>query len=181
MIDYELLDKASKYYADLGYERIEVPWMVTPEVDRITKPREVESLEVKQKGKNLIASGEQGFLYLMLKGYLPKGKYQTITPCFRDDSYDFTHSKVFMKLELIDTLNYGQLAVDRLVKDANDLFNSIFKYPEHFNTTNIANITDINYHEVELGSYGCREHQHLKWVFGTGLAEPRTSRLLKLE
>ena len=53
------------------------------------------------KNKNLIASGEQGFLYLGLKEYLAPGKYVTLTPCFRNESYDLTHSKNFMKVELI--------------------------------------------------------------------------------
>jgi hypothetical protein len=33
---------------------------------------------------------------------------------------------------------------------------------------------------IELGSYGIREHDNLKWVFGTGLAEPRLSKVLRL-
>jgi hypothetical protein len=181
MIDYNLLAEASNHYAERGYERIEVPWMVTPHVDFITKPKDVEPLEVLQKGKNLIASGEQGFLYQMLKGYLPRGKYQTITPCFRNDSYDFTHSKVFMKLELINTKDPGNQAVSQMIADALDLFQSLFKEPKYINTTNENSIIDINFKDVELGSYGTRSYEHLNWSFGTGLAEPRTSRLLILE
>jgi hypothetical protein len=181
MIDYQLLADASEFYEQRGYQRIEVPWMVTPDVDFITKPKDVEPLEVLQKGKNLIASGEQGFLYQMLKSYLPKGKYQTITPCFRNDAYDFTHSKVFMKLELIDTLNPGNSTVNRMVSDALDLFRSLFKEPNNVNTTLENDIIDINYNDIELGSYGTRKHGHLNWSFGTGLAEPRTSRLINLE
>ena len=32
----------------------------------------------------------------------------------------------------------------------------------------------------ELGSYGIRTCDYLKWIYGTGCAEPRLSRVLKL-
>ena len=32
--------------------------------------------------------------------------------------------------------------------------------------------------EIELGSYGYREFEHMKWIYGTGCAEPRTSRII---
>lgn len=38
---------------------------------------------------------------------------------------------------------------------------------------------DIEYKGVELGSYGIRECSFLKWIYGTGIAENRTSNLLK--
>ena len=79
----------------VGFERIETPWLVTEAVDGITRPADVQPYRVESKNKNLIASGEQGFLYLYLKEYLPKGKFQTVTPCFRNDSFDYTHTKYF--------------------------------------------------------------------------------------
>ena len=179
MIDYNLLNYALEHYNKKGYERIEVPWMVSEWVDSLTRPKDVKGLHVVEKNKNLIASGEQGFLYLMLKGYLPKGKYQTITPCFRNDSYDFTHSKVFMKIELIDTLDMN---VDHMIADSLELFEDLFK-----DNKDLLAISpqkdgsfDIDFSVTELGSYGIREAQSLKWAYGTGLAEPRTSRLIKV-
>jgi hypothetical protein len=86
-----------------------------------------------------------------------------------------------MKLELIDTLNPGNSTVNRMVSDALDLFRSLFKEPNNVNTTLENDIIDINYNDIELGSYGTRKHGHLNWSFGTGLAEPRTSRLINLE
>lgn len=38
---------------------------------------------------------------------------------------------------------------------------------------------DIVFRGIELGSYGIREHKYLKWVYGTGLAEPRFSNVLQ--
>lgn len=178
MIDYELLSKASEYYSENGYQRIEVPWMVTEAIDSITRPLDVKPLVISEKNKNLIASGEQGFLYMMLKGYLPRGKYQTITPCFRNDQYDFTHSKNFVKLELIDTEDMinGLSEISRIGRN---FFETLFPKKD-INHTWFNNILDLNYKDIELGSYGYRKYKHLEWVYGTGLAEPRTSRILKL-
>jgi hypothetical protein len=39
---------------------------------------------------------------------------------------------------------------------------------------------DIEYNGVEIGSYGIRKTSFLEWIYGTGLAEPRFSRSLKL-
>ena len=96
MIDYNILNKSINFYEQHGYKRIEVPWLVTEYVDSITRPESSVPYVVPIKNKNLIASGEQGFLYLYLKNHLPKGSFQTITPCFREDPFDLTHSKYFI-------------------------------------------------------------------------------------
>ena len=38
---------------------------------------------------------------------------------------------------------------------------------------------DITYKDVELGSYGIRKCDFLTWIYGTGLAEPRLTRVMK--
>lgn len=40
---------------------------------------------------------------------------------------------------------------------------------------------DIMWRDYELGSYGIRECEFLKWIYGTGCAEPRTSKLITLQ
>ncbi len=40
---------------------------------------------------------------------------------------------------------------------------------------------DLNYKGIELGSYGTRKYKDINWVFGTGLAEPRLSKVLKIQ
>ena len=37
---------------------------------------------------------------------------------------------------------------------------------------------DIDYHGIELGSYGIRHCQFLNWIYGTGCAEPRLSKVM---
>src|SRR4051812_17183406 len=103
MIDYKLLDDSIIYYEGKGFKRIESPWAVSENVDNITKPFDRVSFQLKHNNKCLVASGEQSFLYLYLKGFLPHGQFQTITPCFRFESFDFLHTKYFMKNELIKT------------------------------------------------------------------------------
>ena len=40
---------------------------------------------------------------------------------------------------------------------------------------------DITADGIELGSYGVRECEFVRWIYGTGLAEPRFSTLLKTQ
>lgn len=103
MIDYNLLNESLEYYNSNGFTRIESPWSVAKEIDDITRPEEKIPFQLKHNNKCLVASGEQSFLYLYLKGFLPLGKFQTITPCFRSDDFDLLHTKYFMKNELIIT------------------------------------------------------------------------------
>jgi hypothetical protein len=37
---------------------------------------------------------------------------------------------------------------------------------------------DINFNGIEVGSYGIREFEGFKWVYGTGAAEPRLSQAI---
>jgi len=177
MIDYKLLDDSILYYEAHGFKRIESPWLVTDAVDSITRPPNVEPYVVGAKKKNLIASGEQAFLYLYLKEYLPMGKFQTTTPCFRNDSFDFTHTKYFMKNELIQTDITTKSQLDEVVEIALGFFE------KHFDNLRIeytGDGYDIMKDNYELGSYGIRECEFLKWIYATGCAEPRTSKLIKL-
>jgi hypothetical protein len=112
MIDYELLGLAVKQYQDVGYNQIEVPWRISDEILNISKPLYVKTPNYKLEGtaKSLIASGEQGFMYLMAKGQLGPGLYQTITPCFRNEPHDELHQKQFMKVELIHVHSHSFLS-----------------------------------------------------------------------
>lgn len=178
MINYKLLDESINHYTNKGFQRIETPWMVTEAVDSITRPRDVEPYVVDAKKKNLIASGEQGFLYLYLKEYLPLGKFQTVTPCFRNDVFDFTHTKYFMKNELIQTESVTISNLEEVVDNALQMFQPYFTKP--LSVIKAPDGFDINHGEYELGSYGIRECEFLKWIYGTGWTEPRMSKLINL-
>jgi len=126
MIDYGILDMSTKFYEKRNYKRIESPWTVSQYVDDITRPKDKISFQLKHNNKCLVASGEQSFLYLYLKNFLPKGRYQTITPCFRFESFDYLHSKYFMKNELIITDNVNEDELDIVLHDALDFLSNVF-------------------------------------------------------
>lgn len=183
-IDYSLLAKAKEYYEKEGFNYIETPWLVSSAASNITAPEGVLHYIVTkgQKTKEFVASGEQGFLYLALKGYLTPGKYCTITPCLRNDDFDYTHSKQFMKCELIEFL---AKPIDPV--DYRRYMNDVMSYAEEFflsqglktNEVKVSETSSDLYSEndVELGSYGYRSFEGLHWIYGTGLAEPRFSRV----
>lgn len=177
MINYIILDNSIRYYEKRGFQRIESPWMVSKAIDDITKPSEAIPFKVEYNGKHLVASGEQSFLYLYLKGFLPKGHFQTITPCFRKESFDFLHSKYFIKNELIITSNVSETKLEVMVGDALEFFRLYIPEARIIDT---ADGYDIMYKDKELGSYGIRECEFLKWIYGTGVAEPRLSNLINL-
>jgi len=201
-ISYEYLGKAASFYQKLGYQRIEVPWWATADIVNLTKPAGAKNYEIQSNDKCLVASGEQAFLYLANKGQLPAGKYQTVTPCFRNESYDSYHSKQFMKLELIELMEYGTTRwtsnnmVREIAERARDVFIHLIK--EHDTSLDESRIKvvsvdnpdpiaisdqldvvfSLNNKQVELGSYGMRQVSFATWVFGTGLAEPRFSKAI---
>lgn len=194
MIDYKLLGEAQSYYSKFGYNYIEVPWMVSANCDNITKPDDIQEMKIEYNGKHIIASGEQGFLYLRMKGYINNGRYQTITPCFRNEAQDNIHQKMFMKCELIEFvpagMDLGELKakMNDIAKDAYAFFEIHAKDPNELNYTaynespqcrtlrNLCKL-DIEYRGFEIGSYGIREYNDIAWIYGTGIAEPRFSKI----
>lgn len=184
MIDYSILAYAQAFYSSHGYKYIEVPWLVSKEINDITMPDGVLPYRVikGEKEKRFIASGEQGFLYLLSKGHLPKGfAYQTTTPCMRNDNFDQTHSKYFMKNELIFLLTPKSSADEKLtemINHAMKFFSNVGELnPNDLSLVPTALGYDINYNGVELGSYGKRQSLMGDWIYGTGVAEPRFSRM----
>lgn len=178
MIDYNLINESILYYEKLGFNRIETPWLVTEYIDSITRDKNTTPFWVESKNKNLVASGEQSFLYLYLKEQLPRGKFQTVTPCFRNDSFDLTHTKYFIKNELIQTDKTEREDLLKIVKESKVFFDSLFKKETNIQETNDG--FDICIDDYELGSYGIRECDFIKWIYATGCAEPRTSKLIKI-
>lgn len=183
MINYQLLADSINFYESKGFQRIETPWTVSAYVDDITRPKDRPHYQLKHNDKCLVASGEQSFLYLYLKEYLPKGKYQTITPCFRYEAYDLYHEKCFMKNELIITDKVDTENLNYVIKSAELFFRTKVDFPDDIKIVEIPNDEgtiqyDIEYHGIELGSYGIRHCQFLNWIYGTGCAEPRLSKVM---
>lgn len=177
MIDYKLIADSIEYYQDKGFARIESPWTVSAEVDNITRPADRTQFQLKHNDKCLVASGEQSFLYLYLKDFLPPGKFQTVTPCFRYESFDFLHTKYFVKNELIDTQDVTQDRLEEIVEIALQFYRS---YLPEADVKETLEGYDIEIQGNELGSYGIRSCPYLNWIYATGCAEPRTSKLIKL-
>lgn len=130
MINYRILNDSIEYYERHGFQRIESPWTVTKAISDITKPMDKSEFTIKEKNKVLVASGEQSFLYLANKGFLPKGKFLTVTPCFRDDPFDELHTKYFMKNELIITDNVCNNELRKMVNLARNFFRQYCLLPK---------------------------------------------------
>lgn len=177
MINLKLIDNAIGFYQEHGFKRIETPWLVPDEINKITQPNFVKSYHIPNFDKSLVGSGEQSFLYLLSKHQLPTGKYQTLTPCFRDEIEDLTHFTQFMKLELIDTQDTSEPNLLNIISYAETFFNSVLNKKTEIIKTDIG--YDIMFNNIELGSYGIRKHEYLSWIYATGIAEPRLSNLIK--
>lgn len=187
MISYSNIAKAVEFYTNRGFRYIEVPWWVQEQAIKITAPSFCEDFKIR-KDKYLVASGEQGFLYLATKGLLAENiNYVTVTPCFRQEKIDSLHQKCFMKCELFClSPNSIQDSYDYFIQKAfefhSTLTNSSFSYKvceEEKRVCDILGPTDLRLKGKEIGSYGYREFEHLKWTYGTGIAEPRFSNIVK--
>ncbi len=179
-IDYELLADAVRFYRANGMIQIEVPWLVPPEIDDLTRPFNAREFSVGCLGLNLVASGEQGFLS-MLDSLTEGVWYFTVSPCFRDDASDDLHQRQFVKLEI------GMKVADRTarterVAEACDLARTFLN--TQFDRWACQRVTTrdgydlvamVKGNPVELGSFGFRSFGKYSWVYGTGLALPRFS------
>lgn len=175
MINYQIIYDAVEHYKRLGYNYIEVPWLVSKESLDVTRPPEARYFST-FKGE-LVASGEQSFIEIR-KDLCPGRKYQCVTPCFRDEKCDELHKPWFIKCELILPLWKGDdadKAVDVVLKEAYSLFKRYASYEGSPVMVKTDIGFDINMLGIEVGSYGYREHDGFRWVYGTGVAEPRLS------
>lgn len=178
MINYQNIQDSINFYEGFGFKRIEAPWTVTPYISSLTKPENGNDYKIQHNEKVLVASGEQSFLYLYLKDFLPKGTFQTVTPCFRHELFDLTHTKYFIKNELIETTNVNNERLLEITLMAKDFFLSKLGSVAEKDLKVLATQEggyDIEYRGIELGSYGIRKCAYLEWIYATGCAEPRLS------
>jgi seryl-tRNA synthetase len=177
-ICWSSLNTAKGLYLRVGFEYIEVPWVVPREITQ--KTVRLTSLGWETTYGDLVGSAEQGFIKLALEGELDIHKcYQSISPCFRDEETITPLTRpYFMKLELgvLTKKTYANTYVTEVMSSALDVMH-------HLSNKRVALIKtsegyDIECEGVELGSYGYREiDSDLCWVYGTGLAEPRFSQI----
>lgn len=181
-INWTFIGEAVQFYKDKDYKYIEVPWLVSDDSVRMTWDGPItHSTPV----GHLVGSAEQSILDLEIHDSVPKGNLVTCSPCWRDEvEYDDWHQTSFIKVELYSKeCNWMKFADDAL-----KLFNKHFphhrlqlvKCPDGPYETQYDIFLNLkNGLQVELGSYGYRIAKGIKWSYGTGLAEPRTSQALK--
>lgn len=185
MINYHLIANSVDFYEKLGYARIEAPWWVSKEILNITKPSDTgPDFYIPENKKCLVASGEQGLLYTANKGRLPKGRYLTVTPCFRNESIGILSKKCFIKTELMITDDVSEASFYKIMNDALTYFKTVVPDPKLLTMQSSDDKTHLNmdilYDGIEIGSYGIRSCEFLDWVYGTGCAEPRLSRAIEI-
>lgn len=180
------LTRASSYYFSRGYQEKRLDIEV-PKVDiEITKPKgatHIETLDYPDYA--LVASAEQSFLTHRIHNNLLDGKYFAVTPCFRDEPEDETHCRLFMKVELIEfsTQPIYEDVVERMAREALGFMAPFFPSLEIVHTEEAMYSRDIicSLTGIELGSYGVRYNEQTGyWAYGTGIAEPRFSRVRNL-
>lgn len=174
IINWQRLAYAEHHYGALGYARTDVPWIVSRQAYRETAPGD--HLYMQTIGGYLVGSAEQSFIQLLKEG-VNVGKAQAITPCFRwEEEYDDLHYPYFMKLELFSPC-FAKYDLTLMIGDAITLFR---RYCDP-----VVTQTDIGFDLVdrrtgiELGSYGVRTASEHRFTYGTGLAEPRLSDVLR--
>lgn len=176
LIDYLLLGDACKYYAMRGYTQVEVPWIVEKEFSQITAPVGFDDISFALKDdRRLVCSAEQGFFQKKAFDDLPYAKYFAVSPCFRDEELDETHSKWFVKLELyFHSISHPGAAsmMEVFLRDAKHFFDKQGAMTR-ISATDIG--VDLISGGLEVGSYGIRQTTDGYMAYGTGLALPRLS------
>lgn len=187
LINYDVLHKALKYFSKHGFTQIEVPWRVSKEAINVTFNS---NESFKSDDKFLVGSAEQGFLELQLQGKLTSsGQYMSVSPCFRNEVVDYYHQQEFIKLELIYFSNheinkddvqfvtFRQFVVSFITKKLN--IKPSYIIIMQTNDKNSLHSEDILINGFEYGSYGVRKFNDIYYIYGTGIALPRFSKIYK--
>lgn len=168
-ISTSLVYDAITFYRSLGYQMIDVPMCVSDAAIKATIPINTDCLK-KDENQYYVGSAEQSFIDMYMRKLLSDGKYMALTPCHRyENRIDPLHFQIFLKLELIDVGSDKR----SLIHDAYDFF--------HRSGINVikqktSDGEDLLLNNIEIGSYGQRHMFDGKpYLYGTGLAEPRTS------
>ena len=190
-IGLENIILAYEFWASNGFHSQSVPMSVDKDILLWTTPEDRQKLfSDEHNDKYYVASAEQSFLQLEKEGKLayhdlmPPTCLMGLTQCVRDEPVlDDTHFKSFVKLELFI---YNGIPEDvlRLAKKS-QMFLEVWLGLDNVRIIKTDNgldiVAQVKGKEIELGSYGCRESpKGVSYVYGTGLAEPRTSYVQQL-
>ena len=203
-LQYARMLEAREYYEACGFKYIDVPWAVSREAIMMTRPPWVtgEPFSYEAGGKLIypVASAEQSFLQMQMDAMegrrLMYDSYCTITPCFRNEPVlDDLHQPYFIKLELISWDKTTPEDLGKMIAGArlffenehgghkaDDLWVDVVPNTDPDPIGIVAKDIVTKYTQIELGSYGIRSHPKVgRWLYGTGLAEPRYSYALEAE
>lgn len=195
-MNYDNLARALTHYRERGFAYVDdAPWLVNAEAYNATKPVREDVTDVTcviagQPTKFFVASGEQSFIQLLLDGRMLK-RAVCLTPCFRAEAGCFRaeaefsewHKLYFQKVELINAHDPSMASLIQMVHDAMLFFERqvavrvVETGPEAFDIVTKKS-------RIELGSYGIRRvktSKELRYIYGTGCAEPRLSSALDRE
>lgn len=170
-IDYKKVVAATSYYALHGFKEIEVPWIISYNAYKTTKPSLARDFYTTDGYLN--ASGEQSFIEMLHNG-VKLTKNFCITPCFRNEEvFDETHYQYFFKVELID-MDVSEENLTTMIATAKKFFEQYISV-KVIQTDEVGKTFDIvdEKHGIELGSYGIRDIGGFSWIYGTGVALPR--------
>jgi len=185
-MDYRHIASAIEFYQKRGYVYVQdAPWYVDPPAYDATKPPGATDLRIATPAGhfgNLVASGEQSFIQMMLDGQ-PLKRAVCVTPCFRwEQRLDELRRIYFLKAELINAHDVDEGHLMHMVHEACTFFETFLPDIRVLRTEHGYDIVEKDT-RVELGSYGIRDvtvsGKRLRWVYGTGCAEPRLSTVLQ--
>lgn len=172
VIDWERLMRALAFYRRKGFLQCELNWDAPRDVCALTCPEPDRMYGFEDNV--LVGSAEQAFMHAQKTGYLPAGRYVSITPCFRRENEETeTHKRQFMKVELYASHAAG----DEIAEEFADLARQFMstETDETVDLVRTAEGWDLEIGGIEVGSYSARRLGGMEWTCGTGLAEPRFS------
>lgn len=174
-IDLGLITEAIDYYNCI---QTKVPYLVDQDIMDFTCPKGVvDKRFTHEGGKQYVASAEQSFLQLEKDGkvFHDNSSYIALTPCYRDEwVLDETHYNIFLKLEIF---HYNPDLPNADYFWANEMRNFFWQQglPVELKPTDLG-YDILDRFGLELGSFGYRvTPKGVRYVYGTGLAEPRAS------
>ncbi len=182
---HQVIPAVEDHYTKLGYHNVtNVPQVVPAEIMNATKPADVPEISA---GHHVIASGEQGLLYMLTEGCMDDDPreicaYQCTTMCRRPHDANKGHMYLewFLKVELMvvgtpvpEDILYSVLGA------AAGLYTEILGDTPRVVSTDEGLDLVYNTPDVEIGSYGIRSYGDFQWVYGTGFVPYRTALALE--